>query len=186
VTTLGDRDGFTVTIRAHLDGVPTPNLLREVIGAAEALRELVDEALPVARTEVMVVTSGSALCPVPVEPEPVVPIPLPVPSQGLVIDLARHVVSVDGAEIPTTHKEFGLLAFLASSGRRVYTRGQLLAAVWGLPNSDGIGERTVDVHILRLRRKLGSAGAHISTVRGVGYRWDGAAGQHLLLGRDVA
>ncbi len=163
-------DGVTVTIRAHLDGAVTPEVLRTVLGAAESLRELVGEALPVARTELTVSP-----------PLPAATAPTPEPEAGgLFIDLAGHIVTVDGVEIPLTHKEFGLLAYLATSPRRVYSRGQLLAAVWNIPHSHGIGERTVDVHVRRLRRKLGAAGAHIVTVRGTGYRFDSTSGRYAV------
>lgn len=172
---------LTVTIRAHLGVAATPDLLRSVIGTAEALRELTDQSLPGARTEVTV----AAAEPVPWDAVSLAPDP-PVLRGGLVIDVARYIVSVDGVELTLTHKEFGLLAFLAASPRRVYTRGQLLEAVWNLPGSGGLGERTVDVHVRRLRLKLGTARDHIATVRGVGYRFETAAGQHLLVGQDVA
>ncbi|GAA0635118.1 hypothetical protein GCM10009547_44090 [Sporichthya brevicatena] len=168
-------DGVTVTIRAHLDGVVTPEVLRAVLGAAESLRELVGEALPIARTELTVSP------PLPTAPLPATAAPAPAPeAAGLFIDLAGHIVTVDGVEIPLTHKEFGLLAYLATSPRRVYSRGQLLAAVWNIPHSHGIGERTVDVHVRRLRRKLGDAGAHIVTVRGTGYRFDSTTGRYAV------
>ena len=65
-----------------------------------------------------------------------------------------------------TRVEFDLLLFLGRHPRRVFTRGQLLQTVWGLSHA---GERTVDVHIRRLRAKLGAVPL-ITTVRGVGYR----------------
>jgi two-component system OmpR family response regulator len=76
-------------------------------------------------------------------------------------------VLVDGAVLPLTRLEFDLLLFLAERPRRVFTRGQLLAGVWGYEHT---GERTVDVHVRRLRLKLGGALPVITTVYGVGYR----------------
>ena len=86
----------------------------------------------------------------------------------LVMDRARHTVQVAGTEVRLTLKEYELLQLLLESPSRVFSREQLLSAVWG---ANFLGEtRTVDVHIGTLRTKLGSAGALIETVRGVGYR----------------
>jgi two-component system OmpR family response regulator len=78
----------------------------------------------------------------------------------------RQVV-LDGQQLPLTRLEFDLLLFLAERPRRVFTRAQLLAGVWGYEHT---GERTVDVHVRRLRLKLGPALPIITTVYGVGYR----------------
>lgn len=90
-------------------------------------------------------------------------------AQGdIVLDTARHNVSSCGREITLTLKEYDLLKLLMESNGQVFTREALLSAVWG---AEFIGEsRTVDVHIGTLRTKLGSAGAQIQTVRGVGYK----------------
>ena len=76
-------------------------------------------------------------------------------------------VLLDGELLPLTRLEFDLLLFLAERPRRVFTRGQLLAGVWGYEHT---GERTVDVHVRRLRLKLGAGLPLITTVYGVGYR----------------
>ncbi len=76
-------------------------------------------------------------------------------------------VLIEGELLPLTRLEFDLLLFLAERPRRVFTRGQLLTGVWGY---DHTGERTVDVHVRRLRLKLGGAAPLITTVYGVGYR----------------
>lgn len=81
---------------------------------------------------------------------------------------ASRQVLLDGEPLPLTRLEFDLLLFLAERPRRVFTRGQLLSGVWGYEHT---GERTVDVHVRRLRVKLGDLPI-ISTVRGVGYRLD--------------
>ncbi|MCZ7418679.1 winged helix-turn-helix domain-containing protein [Verrucosispora sp. WMMA2121] len=75
-------------------------------------------------------------------------------------------VYCDGREIPLTRREFDLLRHLADHPRRVFTRAQLLDRVWGHPFT---GARSVDVHVRRLRAKLGADLPVISTVRGVGY-----------------
>ncbi|MFF4658916.1 winged helix-turn-helix domain-containing protein [Streptomyces sp. NPDC001381] len=86
------------------------------------------------------------------------------------IDPARHVAEVNGRELDLTYLEFELLAHLVQHPHHVQTRDRLVAAVWGY---DHIGDgRTVDVHIARLRRKLGEAHRHrIVTVRRVGYKY---------------
>lgn len=75
--------------------------------------------------------------------------------------------TLEGVALPLTRLEFDLLQFLAERPRRVFTRAQLLAAVWGYERA---GERTVDVHVRRLRLKLGNNLPLITTVYGVGYR----------------
>ena len=81
--------------------------------------------------------------------------------------LASRQVLLDGAVLPLTRLEFDLLLFLAERPRRVFSRAQLLAGVWGY---DHTGERTVDVHVRRLRLKLGGTLPVVTTVYGVGYR----------------
>lgn len=87
---------------------------------------------------------------------------------NMCIDLPGHEVTVDGRGVELTHQEFALLKFLSQNRGRVYSREQLLNRVWGV-NYYG-GSRTVDIHVRRLRMKLGSAADPIETVRGVGYK----------------
>ncbi len=89
---------------------------------------------------------------------------------ALLVDNSRYMVSVGEAEVEMGQIEFRLLDYFLSSPQRVFSRTQLLDGVWGM-DSD-IDERTVDVHILRLRKALKPYGqdAIIETVRGVGYR----------------
>ncbi len=90
----------------------------------------------------------------------------------LVVDLDRHEVTRDGAPILLTNVEFRLLTTLIEAGGRVLSRDQLLDAVYGNDQTDVL-DRTVDVHIGRLRDKLGDDADHpryVATVRGVGYR----------------
>jgi two-component system, OmpR family, alkaline phosphatase synthesis response regulator PhoP len=85
------------------------------------------------------------------------------------IDVARREVTLDGEPLHLTTKEFDLLAHMAASPGRIFTRDQLLARIWGY---DYAGEgRTVDVHVSWLRGKLRGRGGHdfFRTVRGVGY-----------------
>lgn len=93
------------------------------------------------------------------------------PDTGLDIDRARHRVSVDGRAVELTSLEFGLLTALARDPGVVLSRQQLLDQVWG-PEFVG-DDHLLDVHIAKLRRKLGDDAAHprfIETVRGVGFR----------------
>lgn len=90
-----------------------------------------------------------------------------VASGGFEIDLQARDVTVDGVAVELTRKEFDLLAHLVTTPGRVFTRAQLLDAVWGYP--DDIDTRTVDVHVAQLRRKLGT-GCPVKTIRGVGYK----------------
>lgn len=86
------------------------------------------------------------------------------------MDRSKHTVAVGEKPVALTLKEYDLLEMFMTNPGQVFTREQLLQAVWG---SDFIGEsRTVDVHVGTLRTKLGEAGSLISTVRGVGYRME--------------
>jgi len=88
----------------------------------------------------------------------------------LVINMARYEVRVKGVLIELTLKEYELLKHLVTHQARVFTRPDLLDSIWGYDYYGGM--RTVDVHIRRLRSKLGDSGEAISTVRGVGYKFD--------------
>lgn len=76
-----------------------------------------------------------------------------------------------GLPIPLTRLEFDLLLYLTERPRRVLPRSTLMADVWGI--DEPLNSRTVDVHIRRLRDKIGPERLRITTVRGVGYRFDG-------------
>ena len=91
---------------------------------------------------------------------------------GLTVDPGRHLVQVDGQPVALTLKEFQLLCLLLEHRDTVFTRDQLLNAVWGY-DFDG-ASRTVDVHVRTLRQKLGDAGGYIQTIRGIGYKIGGA------------
>jgi DNA-binding response OmpR family regulator len=95
--------------------------------------------------------------------------PPPLVHGSLHIHLAEHSVRLDGQEIDLTPKEYDLLVLLVSHPGWVFKREILLQQVWG-DNYDGF-DRTIDNHITRLRKKLGSVGEKIDTVWGVGYRF---------------
>ena len=87
---------------------------------------------------------------------------------NLVLDSSTHRVSYLGESLKLGPTEFKLLHYLMRNAERVHSRSQLLDGVWG--DHVYIEERTVDVHVKRLREALGSAGAMVETVRGAGYR----------------
>ncbi|WP_406057796.1 winged helix-turn-helix domain-containing protein [Streptomyces sp. NBC_01077] len=99
------------------------------------------------------------------------PVAAAVDEQGPVaIDSVQRIAVVDGQALDLTYLEFELLAHLVAHPHRVHTRDQLVTTVWGYGHvGDG---RTVDVHVARLRRKLGAEHRHtIQTVRRVGYKY---------------
>ena len=88
---------------------------------------------------------------------------------GVTVDESSYSASASGRALDLTFKEFELLRFLVANPGRVFTREQLLSDVWGYDYFGGT--RTVDVHVRRLRAKLGDRESVISTVRNVGYRF---------------
>jgi DNA-binding response OmpR family regulator len=99
-------------------------------------------------------------------------------ASGVVIDEASYAAKVNGRPLDLTFKEFELLRFLATHPNRVFTREQLLSEVWGYDYFGGT--RTVDVHVRRLRAKLGDLESLIGTVRNVGYRFNVAEDDEAL------
>jgi DNA-binding response OmpR family regulator len=95
--------------------------------------------------------------------------PAPVVQGPLCLDPAARTATVDGAAIDLTRTEFDLLLLLSTNPGRAFSRDFLLEHVWGY-DYDG-GGRTVDSHVMRLRRKLGALGERVVTVWGVGYRF---------------
>jgi DNA-binding response OmpR family regulator len=96
----------------------------------------------------------------------------PLTHNGLVLDPERHEVTVDGRAVLLTHVVFRILQTLLEADGRVLSRDQLLDAVWGEDGAEVL-DRTVDVHVRRLRDKLGDdpdAPRWVATVRGSGYR----------------
>ena len=91
---------------------------------------------------------------------------------GIKVSTRSHEVTADGAPVSLTFKEFELLCLLISNRGAVLTRDRVLREVWGY-EFDG-ENRTVDVHVRTLRRKLGRCGEAIETVRGVGYKISGS------------
>lgn len=84
------------------------------------------------------------------------------------IDLERFIVMKDGKEITLPKKEFQLLALLAAKPGKVFTRESILHQIWG--DDVVVGDRTIDVHIRKLREKLGED--YIKTIKGIGYKFE--------------
>ena len=111
----------------------------------------------------------------PAAPPPAAPTG-PIRVSDVVVDESSWSVRAGGVPLDLTYKEFELLRYLVQHPGRVVTRDLLLQEVWGLDYYGGT--RTVDVHIRRLRAKLGPEREHlIGTIRGVGYRFDGPRGE---------
>jgi hypothetical protein len=182
------------TIGFVLYGAVPAGDLTQVLDVVEAVRSLAVEALPGAQTTAAVTLAGdpstadhvervhqavqelqSPGAARPTADPPLLAVVAPPAAghpAGLAIDAAARRVTVGGAEVALTFLEFELLAFLAEHPGRVYSRAELLRYVWGYEHV--VGGRTVDVHVKRLRAKLGTAAdAQIDTVRGVGYRFAG-------------
>lgn len=87
--------------------------------------------------------------------------------EGLVLDRERFLVLKEGEELNLPKKEFELLALLVSRPEKVYTREEIFHKVWG--DDVVVGDRTIDVHIRKLRGKIGED--HIKTIKGVGYKF---------------
>lgn len=128
-----------------IDGLPQPDLF----ALADALREAAGELAPGAITHTRVNPTN----------------------QPLVIDLPAREVLLTGQRVPLSHTEFEVLARLAHQPRVVVSRAELLEHNgWSIP--DDHGARSVDVHVSRVRNKLGRFRTLITTVRGTGYRYD--------------
>ena len=91
---------------------------------------------------------------------------------GVVIDISRKRVTLDGDAAPLTFKEFELLQFLVLREGRTVDRSAIIEGLWSDGEDETPNERTIDVHVRRLRSKLGAFEEIVRTVRGVGYRFD--------------
>jgi DNA-binding winged helix-turn-helix (wHTH) protein len=92
---------------------------------------------------------------------------------GVVVDISRKRVLIDGESAAFTFKEFELLQYLVLREGRTIERAELVSSLWeGATDDEAPGERTIDVHVRRLRAKLGAYEDIVRTVRGIGYRFD--------------
>jgi DNA-binding response OmpR family regulator len=169
---LPEVDGLTV-LRAIRRRDATPVLVLSARGTArdrvEGLEEGADDYVPKPFSPAELVLRVRRLVR---PPDVTAPAREQIHHGPLMIDRDRHEVTVDGRPVSLTPIEFALLAALIEAGGRVLTREQLLDAVYGRGEAFVL-DRTVDVHVRRLRRKLGDDPARprfVATVRGVGYR----------------
>jgi len=98
--------------------------------------------------------------------------PEPAKRSGVVIDLSRKRILLDEETAGVTYKEFELLQYLVLREGRTIERAELISALWSDSDDDAPNERTIDVHVRRLRSKLGAYEDVVRTVRGAGYRFD--------------
>ncbi|TDN91807.1 winged helix-turn-helix domain-containing protein [Microbacterium sp. BK668] len=91
---------------------------------------------------------------------------------GVVVDISRKRVLIEGESAAFTFKEFELLQYLVLREGRTIERTELVSSLWHASDEEAPGERTIDVHVRRLRAKLGRYEDIVRTVRGVGYRFD--------------
>ena len=96
----------------------------------------------------------------------------PTAKGGVVIDISRKRLQLDGETAPLTYKEFELLQYLVLREGRTIDRAELISSLWAAGDDEIPNERTIDVHVRRLRAKLGAYEDIVRTVRGVGYRFD--------------
>jgi len=93
-------------------------------------------------------------------------------ASGVIVDLSRKRVLIDDEPAALTYKEFELLQFLILRESQTIARAQLISTLWSSEDDEAPNERTIDVHIRRLRSKLGAYEDVVRTVRGIGYRYD--------------
>jgi DNA-binding response OmpR family regulator len=162
LTTQGDRYAVAaIVVQEVADGAGPAGLTELASRLADEARRLLLADRPGSNVTAAVAISDSPT-----------PAALPAaPGGGLDVDRHAHRVSVDGRPVELSYREFELLAFLAEHPGRVFSRRQLVSSVW---NGAEVGSRTVDVHVRRLRMKLGRYAAGIVTVRNVGYRYEPA------------
>ncbi|NYF08983.1 DNA-binding winged helix-turn-helix (wHTH) protein [Leifsonia sp. AK011] len=98
--------------------------------------------------------------------------PTPKHRTGVVVDISRKRVVLDGDPAALTYKEFELLQYLVLREGRTIDRSELISSLWSASDDEIPNERTIDVHVRRLRSKLGDYEDIVRTVRGVGYRFD--------------
>ncbi|MGV8877309.1 MAG: winged helix-turn-helix domain-containing protein [Rhodoglobus sp.] len=93
-------------------------------------------------------------------------------TSGVIVDLSRKRVLIDDEQAALTYKEFELLQFLILRESQTIARAHLISTLWSTEDDEAPNERTIDVHIRRLRSKLGAYENVVRTVRGIGYRYD--------------
>ena len=161
--------------KARAAGIDLPALV-------EALRALTNELVPAAETYAAVALAPAGLGGRDVDivrraladrvPAAAQPTAAPRRRTGLTLDLGRKKLRIDGETAALTYREFELLQFLVLREGRTVTRTEIIEALWSDADHEVPNERTIDVHVRRLRSKLGEYGEVVRTVRGGGYRFD--------------
>ena len=163
MTTQGDRYAVAaIVVQERTDGSGTAELTELATRLADEARRLLQAERPGADVTAAVAISTDAT-----DARPVVLDAGPVP--GVEVDRHSYQARVDGRVLGLSFREFELLAFLTENPGRVFSRRQLVSSVW---DGAAVGARTVDVHVRRLRMKLGRHADRITTVRNVGYRFE--------------
>ena len=173
LTTTGDRYAVAAIVVQENPGDPAA-LTELASRLAEEARRLLQEERPDATVQaaVAVSTTDEPAPAVVVEPEP----PAAATSSGdIEVDRRAYRAWAGGRDLDLSFREFELLAFLVEHQGRVFSRRQLVSSVW---EGAAVGARTVDVHVRRLRVKLGAAADRITTIRNVGYRLEPAPAGH--------
>lgn len=168
-----------------LTGTEGPAGRALLLDVAQAIASVIDDLAPGATTYSAITLGGrnahtdlvasvrDRLAPTPAAEPAAVPVPAPraaAPHREVIVDAIAREVTVGGRPVPFTYKEFALLEYLLRAPHRAVSREELLRAVWH-KSAWRKGTRTIDVHVRRLREKLGGC-PQIVTVRGVGYRCD--------------
>lgn len=104
------------------------------------------------------------------EPEKTAKVPDYVKFKGIEVDVTSHTVKINGEEVFFPKKEFKLLHFLISNRGKVFSREVILNEIWG--ENIYVVDRTIDVHIAKIREKLGEYADYIETIKGLGYRFN--------------
>ncbi len=172
MTTQGDRYAVAAIVvqesTGDTAGAGTAELTELATRLADEARRLLLEERPGTNVSaaVAVSTGATATRPIVLDPEAA---GSDGPVAGIEVDRHAYQARVDGHVLGLSFREFELLAFLTENPGRVFSRRQLVSSVW---EGAAVGARTVDVHVRRLRMKLGRHADRITTVRNVGYRFE--------------
>jgi DNA-binding CsgD family transcriptional regulator len=153
-----------IIVQTGVDDPESTSLTTLATQLADDVREILAGGTPEASVSAAVAVSGPLTALDRQAGRPAVASAQPDP---IVVDRARRYATVAGQSLDLTYREFELLAFLADHPGHVFSRAHLLRTVW---DHAPVGSRTVDVHVRRLRIKLGAEARRLTTVRNVGYR----------------
>jgi len=172
LTTQGEKYAVAaIVVQESPDGAAvTPELAELAARLADEARRLLQEERPGASVSAAVAISAPGSAPVVTVARPD-PAPAAEVSGEIEVDRRSYRASVGGRDLDLSFREFELLSYLVEHPGRVFSRRQLVSSVW---DGAAVGARTVDVHVRRLRVKLGPAAERITTVRNVGYRLEPA------------